>query len=190
MQSNRTGDRLGASSAPLGEELAEALGAVGLVVARCESLSRQGVVAVAAGEAVSVPRLVLVRHAAAGDDLRQRERARCIPQRRVPRVHRHALLSRALVTKLVTSFRDPNESLSGRGLITTADARAAPKAKGAAYLVALDTPGGELILVASGTVDLLLARDEALRADRVLADHAAEALLVPLSGLVLHLLGT
>lgn len=69
----RTGDRLGASGAPLGEELAEALGAVRLVVARRESLSRQGVVAVAASEAVSVPRLVLVRHAAAGDDLRQRE---------------------------------------------------------------------------------------------------------------------
>jgi len=80
----RTGDRLGASGAPLGEELAEALGAVRLVIARRESLSRQGVVAVAAGEAVSVPRLVLVRHAAAGDDLRQRKRSRCIRQRGAP----------------------------------------------------------------------------------------------------------
>lgn len=67
----RTGDRLGASGAPLSEELAEALGAVWLVVARRESLSRQGIIAVAAGEAVSVPRLVLVCHASAGDDLRQ-----------------------------------------------------------------------------------------------------------------------
>lgn len=63
-------------------------------------------------------------------------------------------------------------------------------ARGAAHLVALNTPSGELVLVASGTVDLLLARDEALRADRVLADHAAEAFLVPLSGLVFHLLRT
>lgn len=62
--------------------------------------------------------------------------------------------------------------------------------KGVAYLVALNTPGGELVLVTSGTVNLLLARDEALRADRILADHAAEALLVPLSGLVFHLLRT
>lgn len=58
------------------------------------------------------------------------------------------------------------------------------------HLVALNTPGGKLVLVACGTVDLLLARDEALRANRVLADHAAEALLVPLSGLIFHLLGT
>jgi len=178
----RTGDRLGASGAPLGEELAEALGAVRLVITRRESLSRQGVVAVAAGEAVSVPRLVLVRHAAAGDDLRQRKRSRCIQQRGVTCISRK--LSRSLVTKLVTELvRDPSTSLSGSSVDVITDARAT-------HLVALDTPGGELVLVASGTVDLLLARDEALRADRVLADHAAEALLVPLSGLVLHLLGT
>lgn len=67
----RTGDRLGASGAPLGEKLAETFGAIRFVVARRESLSRQGVVAVAASEAVSVPRLVLVCHAAASDDLRQ-----------------------------------------------------------------------------------------------------------------------
>lgn len=82
-------------------------------------------IAVAAGEAISVPRLVLVRHTAASNNL-----------------------------------------------------------------VTLDASGGKLVLVASGTVDFLLARDEALRSDRVLADNAAEAFLVPLSGLVLHLLGT
>jgi len=67
---NRTSNRFGASGASLGEELAEALGAIRLVIARCESLSRQGVVAVAASEAISVPRLVLICHAAAGDNLR------------------------------------------------------------------------------------------------------------------------
>lgn len=65
----RTGNRLGASGTPLGEELAKAISTVRFVIARCESLSREGVVAVAAREAVSVPRLVLVCHAAAGDDL-------------------------------------------------------------------------------------------------------------------------
>jgi len=58
------------------------------------------------------------------------------------------------------------------------------------HLVTLNTSGGELVLVTCGTVNLLLARDETLRADRTLADHAAEALLVPLSGLIFHLLGT
>lgn len=62
--------------------------------------------------------------------------------------------------------------------------------KGVTHLVALNTPGGELVLVTCGAVNLLLARDEALRADRILADHAAETLLVPLSGLIFHLLST
>lgn len=60
---------------------------------------------------------------------------------------------------------------------------------GEAYLLALNAAGGKLVLVAASAVDLLLARDEALGADRVLAHDTAEALLVPLSRLVLHLLG-
>lgn len=66
-----TSDRFRAGGASLGEQLAEAVGAVRLVVARRESLASQGIVAVTAGEAVSVPRLVLVRHPAASDDLRR-----------------------------------------------------------------------------------------------------------------------
>lgn len=62
----------GASGASFGEELAEAFGTIRFVIARRESLSRQGVVAVAASEAVSVPRLVLICHAAAGDNLATR----------------------------------------------------------------------------------------------------------------------
>lgn len=118
-------DRLGAGRAPLSEELSEALGAVGLLVTRCEALARQRRVAVGAREALAVPRLVLVRHAALRDDL-----------------------------------------------------------------VALDAAGGKLVLVAAGAVDLLLAWDEAPGADGVLAHNAAEALLMPLPGLVLHLLGS
>lgn len=54
---------------------------------------------------------------------------------------------------------------------------------------ALDAARRELLLVAAGAVDLLLARDERLGADGRLADAAREALLVPLARLVLHLLG-
>lgn len=59
-----------------------------------------------------------------------------------------------------------------------------------ANLVALHTTSGKLLLIATGTVDLLLTWDEALCANWSLADNAAEALLVPLASLVLHLLGT
>lgn len=51
------------------EELAETVGAVGLVVARRESRARQTCLTVCADEALPVPRLVLVRDAAAGDHL-------------------------------------------------------------------------------------------------------------------------
>jgi len=117
------GDGLDAGRAPLGEQLAEAVSAVRLLVAGGEALSRQRGVAVGAGEALPVPGLVLVGYTAGGDNL-----------------------------------------------------------------VALDAAGSKLLLVAGGAVDLLLARDEALGADCGLANDAAEALLMPLPGLVLHLL--
>ncbi|KAJ4436784.1 hypothetical protein ANN_16916 [Periplaneta americana] len=56
------------------------------------------------------------------------------------------------------------------------------------HLVALDAAGCELLLVAGGAVDLLFTRDEALGSYGCLAHTAAEALLVPLACLVLHLL--
>lgn len=68
-ESNDTCDRFGAGGASLGEQFPETIGAIGLVVARRESLASQGIVTVATGEAVSVPRLVLVRYPTAGDDL-------------------------------------------------------------------------------------------------------------------------
>jgi hypothetical protein len=58
------------------------------------------------------------------------------------------------------------------------------------YLGAFDASSGELLLVASGAVNVLLARDERLGADRSLAHEAAEALFVPLPTLVFHLLGS
>ena len=57
-------------------------------------------------------------------------------------------------------------------------------------LGAFDAASGELLLVTAAAVDVLFARDERLGADGVLAHEAGEALLVPLSALVLHLLGT
>lgn len=57
-------------------------------------------------------------------------------------------------------------------------------------LLALDATGCVLLLVAASAVYLLLPRDERFGADGGLADAAAEALLVPLSGLVFHLLGS
>lgn len=59
-----------------------------------------------------------------------------------------------------------------------------------AYLLALDATGCVLFFVASGAVDLLLTGDEGFGTDGGFADAAAEALLVPLSGLVFHLFGS
>lgn len=55
------------------------------------------------------------------------------------------------------------------------------------YLAALNAACRELLLVASGAVDLLFPGYEALGTDGRLAHDAAETFLVPLPGLVLHL---
>lgn len=69
---NLTSDRLSARRAPLREQFAEAFSAVGLLVPRREPLAGQRRAAVGAREALAVPRLVLVRHAALRDDLEAR----------------------------------------------------------------------------------------------------------------------
>lgn len=53
-----------------------------------------------------------------------------------------------------------------------------------------DTPGGELLFVAASAIDFLFSGDEALGADGGLAGTAREALFVPLTSLVFHLLGS
>lgn len=65
-----TGDWFAAGRASFGKQLAEAFGAVRLVVARCEAFAGQRFRAVSAGEALPVPWFVLVGYAAAGDDLK------------------------------------------------------------------------------------------------------------------------
>lgn len=67
--SSLTSDGLGARGAPFREQLAEAFGAVWLLVAGGEPLSCERGVAVGASEAFAVPRLVLVRYASLRDDL-------------------------------------------------------------------------------------------------------------------------
>jgi hypothetical protein len=57
-----------------------------------------------------------------------------------------------------------------------------------AHLVTLDTAGSKLLLIAGGTVNLLLTRDETLGAYGSFAHTATETLLMPLTSLVLHLL--
>ena len=58
------------------------------------------------------------------------------------------------------------------------------------YLGAFDATSGKLLFIASGTVNVLLPRDERLGANRSLANEAAETLFMPLSTLVFHLLGS
>merc|ERR1719193_910988 len=58
------------------------------------------------------------------------------------------------------------------------------------YLAAFNALGGELVFVAFSAVDVVLLRNERLRADWIFACTAHKAFLVPLSRLVLHLLHT
>jgi len=118
-----TSDGFAAGCAALGEQLPEAVGAVRLVVPGGEPLAGQRFLAVGACEALSVPRLVAVRHAALGY-----------------------------------------------------------------HLVTLDALGGELVLIALGAVNIVFFRDETFGSDRIFAGATHEAFLVPLTGLVLHLL--
>lgn len=61
--------------------------------------------------------------------------------------------------------------------------------KNQSYLGTFNAASGELLLVASGAVDVGVARDERLGADGHFARAATEALFVPLAALVLHFLG-
>jgi len=123
--SSNSSDWFAAGCATLGEELAEAIRTVRLVIPGGEALSSEGLLAVGAGEAFPMPGVVAVGY---------------------------------------SSLRD--------------------------HLAALDALRSELLLVTLGTVDVVLLRDEALGPDGVLAGAADEALLVPLTSLVLHLLHT
>ena len=69
----RTCYGLDAFDAAFGEELAEAVGAERLLLLRRELLSSKNLLTVGAGEAVAVPRCVLVRDTALVDHLQTKE---------------------------------------------------------------------------------------------------------------------
>jgi len=116
-------DRFTTCCTPLAEKLPEAVSTIRFVITRCEPLPGQGLLAMSAGEALSMPGVVTVGHSALGD-----------------------------------------------------------------HLAALNTLGCKLLFIALSAVDIVLLGYEGLGADGVLAGAAHEALLVPLPGLVLHLL--
>jgi len=123
--STKTSNRLGAATTLLGEEFTKAAGAVWLLIAGGELLAGKHLVAVRAGEAISMPRGRLVRN---------------------------------------TTFVD--------------------------HTITLHAALSVLFLVTRHTYDLLLARDETLVADRLLAHLAAEARLMPLLPFIFILLHT
>lgn len=90
------------------------------------------------------------------------------------------------------------EPLTSKRLVTvgTSEALAMPRVVLVSHTARRDDLGAfnatscKLLFVASGTVNVLFTRDERLCANRRLADAAAEAFLVPLPTLVLHLLGS
>lgn len=171
----------------LHELLFGALGADYVGAVGDEALANQGGLALGADEAIVVPVAVLEWDEAGAADASDGLGAGSAP---LGEEFSEALRA---VRLLVTGC----EPLSGQGgvAVGAGEALAVPGLVLVGYatlrndLVALDAASSELVLVAAGAVDLLLARDEAPRADGVLAHHAAEALLVPLPCLVLHLLG-
>jgi len=64
-----TSDGLRAGSAALGKEFSKAFGTVGLLVLGGEPLTGQRLVTVGASEALAMPRVILISHAARRDDL-------------------------------------------------------------------------------------------------------------------------
>lgn len=118
-----------------------------------------------------MPRLVLVRYPTAGDDLK------------TIKISFHLFIN-------FLSFEKEAFLFDYRFKRALCILRKGERLDFVLHLVALNASSGKLVLVARGAIDLLLARDEALSPDRVFAHHAAEALLVPLPGLVLHLLRT
>lgn len=58
------------------------------------------------------------------------------------------------------------------------------------YLLAVEALVGKLLFMAGGAVDVIALSQEALRADRLPAFEALEAVLMPHLVLVLHTLGS
>lgn len=169
-----------AREALLGEELAKALRAVGMVIARGEPLSSKRLLAVGAREALAVIGQILVAHAARRD-------------------HFGALGALGRVRLLVARHAEDLVVLRYEAL--RADWRCTCEAQEAVLvellsfvlhlfhawledLRALVTPRSESLIVALGTVKSLILGAERLIDERYLAHVAEEALLVPVLVLV------
>jgi hypothetical protein len=86
------------------------------------------------------------------------------------------------------------EPLTGQGpaAIRTTETFPVPRlvlvgyAAGRDHLATLGAPGREFLLVAGSAVNVFVFRDKAFRADRIFAQGAAEAFVVPLFPFVFH----
>ena len=167
-------DGFGAGRAALGEEVSEAGGAVGLVVLRGELLSGEHDVAVGAGEALAVPRLVLEGHAARRHDLLA-----------LGALGRELLLEAAHAVHVVVVGDDEGLGADERLAHRALEALVVPlavlvlhllvaRAEGVAAGVA---PRRELFVVARAAEYVGVLGGEGFRHQRYLAPLAAEALL-------------
>jgi len=181
---SQTGDRLEAADTFLGEELREALGAIGFLFTRCEFLADQNLVASVAREALSVPRRALVSYSTLVD-------------------HSVALDASLGVLLLVAVDADSllvtwDERLDSDWLPTDLAAEALLVERLSFELVLLHTSSKdvgagvaaqcEVVVMAIRAVGLLVLRGERLVDQGDLAVGALEAVLVPVLVLVRQIL--
>lgn len=152
-----------------------------------EAFAHEGGLALSTNEAVVVPVTVFERDEASAADTSDRLGARRAPLSEE--------LSEAFsAVRLLVAGSEP---LSGQRSVAVGASKALPMPRLILVcyatlrddLIALDATSSELVFVTAGAVDFLLTWDEAPGTDGVLAYYAAEALLVPLPGLVFHFLG-
>jgi len=165
-----------------------ALGADDVLTVRDEALPHHAGLAGRADEAVVVPVTTLER-----DEPRPSDSSDGFAAGRASL--REELAEAIRTVRLVIPGGEP---LSSEGLLAVGAGEAFPMPGVVAvshtslrdHLAALDALGRKLLFITLGAVDVVLLRDEALGADGILAGAADEALLVPLTSFVLHLLHT
>lgn len=163
-----------------------ALRADDVLAVRDEALPDHAGLAGAAGEAVVVPVPALERNEAGAADTCDRFAAGCAPLG-------EELPEAVGAVRLVVPRGEPlagerflavgaGETFSVPWLVAVGHPSLGD------HLIALDTLGGKFIFVTLGTVDVVLLWYEALGSNRILTGAADKTFLVPLAGLVLHLL--
>jgi len=185
LRPSEPGDGLGALEALFGEKLSKAVGAKGLFLLGGESFAGQRLLAVGAGEAVAVVRIVLVRHPASRNHLFA-----------LGALGREELL---IASDAVVVFVLGDEALSPQSLLTVVAGEAilVPLLSFVLHLLgawsedfaASIAPRGEFVGVTIAAVNLLLFAAERLVDETVAADAAHEAPLVPVLLFVREILG-